>query len=150
MGLAALLVVTSSVAAQDKMTAQERRELEQKLQQLRQEMRELERKLGREDMRVFTSPRALEGPMAFTLAGGRPRLGVVVKTDGAPATDSIGAVLEAVTPDGPSAKAGLQSGDIVVTFRQAAWFTQPDAGSWLTMVAAAVLTVVIALSFPWR
>jgi len=116
MGLAALLVVTSSVAAQDKMTAQERRELEQKLQQLRQEMRELERKLGRADMRGFTSPRALEGPMAFTLAGGRPRLGVVVKTDGAPATDSIGAVLEAVTPDGPSAKAGLQSGDIVVTF----------------------------------
>jgi S1-C subfamily serine protease len=47
---------------------------------------------------------------------GRPRLGVIVKTERDPATDSIGAVLEAVTPEGPAAKAGLQSGDVVVTF----------------------------------
>jgi S1-C subfamily serine protease len=65
---------------------------------------------------VFVAPRMLEGPMTFALASHRPRLGVVVKTDRDAATDSIGAVLDAVTPDGPAAKAGLQSGDIVVTF----------------------------------
>jgi S1-C subfamily serine protease len=115
-GLAMLLVTASGAAAQEReMTEQQRRELEQKLDQLRQEMREVERQLGRvrREM-VFVQPR--EAPMAFTIAMGRPRLGVIVKTDRDPATDSIGAVLEAVTPEGPAAKAGLQSGDIVVTF----------------------------------
>jgi S1-C subfamily serine protease len=54
--------------------------------------------------------------MTLALASHRPRLGVIVKTERDAATDSIGAVLEAVTPDGPAAKAGLQAGDIVVTF----------------------------------
>jgi membrane-associated protease RseP (regulator of RpoE activity) len=117
-GLAALLVITSGATAQEKqMTEQQRRELEQKLDHLRQEMRELERQLGRAQREmVLVAPRAPDAPMAFSIAMGRPRLGVIVKTDRDPATDSIGAVLEAVTPEGPAAKAGLQSGDIVVTF----------------------------------
>ena len=117
-GLAALLVITSGAVAQEKeMTEQQRREIERKLDQLRGEMRELERQLGRERSgTLFVTPRAGEAPFAFTLATGRPRLGVIVKTDRDAATDSIGAVLEAVTPEGPAAKAGLQSGDIVVTF----------------------------------
>jgi membrane-associated protease RseP (regulator of RpoE activity) len=117
-GLAALLVIGSGAAAQEKrMTEEQRREIERKLDQLRTEMRELERQLGRERREmVFVAPRAPDAPMALTLAMGRPRLGVIVKTERDPATDSIGAVLEAVTPEGPAAKAGLQSGDIVVTF----------------------------------
>jgi membrane-associated protease RseP (regulator of RpoE activity) len=117
-GLAALLVITSGATAQEKqMTEQQRRELEQKLDHLRQEMRELERQLGRAQREmVLVAPRAPDAPMAFSIAMGRPRLGVIVKTDRDPATDSIGAVLEAVTPEGPAAKAGLQSGDVVVTF----------------------------------
>jgi membrane-associated protease RseP (regulator of RpoE activity) len=119
-GLAMLLVTASGAAAQEKeMTEQQRRELEQKLEQLRLEMREVERQLGRAHREmVFVAPGALESPMTLglALAVGRPRLGVIVKTDRDPATDSIGAVLEAVTPEGPAAKAGLQSGDIVVTF----------------------------------
>lgn len=117
-GLAALLVIASGATAQEKeMTEQQRKELEQKLETLRQEMRDLERQLGRAHREmVFMAPGSGEAPMAFALAVGRPRLGVIVKTDRDPATDSIGAVLEAVTPEGPAAKAGLQSGDIVVTF----------------------------------
>lgn len=117
-GLAMLLITASGAAAQEKeMTEQQRKELEQKLEQLQREMRDLERQLGRAHREmVFVAPRAPEAPMAFTIAMGRPRLGVIVKTDRDPATDSIGAVLEAVTPEGPAAKAGLQSGDIVVTF----------------------------------
>lgn len=118
MGVVALLVIASGAAAQDKqMTEDQRREIERKLDQLRQEMRELERQLGREQRgMLYMTPRAGDAPMAFSFTMGRPRLGVIVKTDRDAATDSIGAVLDAVTPDGPAAKAGLQSGDIVVTF----------------------------------
>lgn len=42
----------------------------------------------------------------------RPRLGVVLATQ-AQETDSVGAYVEAVTPGGPAAKAGLKSGDII-------------------------------------
>ena len=118
-GLAALLVITSGVTAQEKsLTEQQRKELEQKLEQLRQEMREVQLKLGeaRREM-IFVSPRGIaDAPVSIAIAMGRPRLGVIVKTDRDPATDSIGAVLDGITPDGPAAKAGLQAGDIVVTF----------------------------------
>ncbi len=116
LGALALVVATTAASAQD-MTDRERRELEQKLQQLRQEMRELERKLGRDRLRVFVQPERLEGPMAFTFATDRPRLGVIVQTERNPATDSIGAVLQAVTPETPAAEAGLQAGDIVMRFK---------------------------------
>jgi len=119
MGLVALLVISSGATAQEKqLTEAQRKELEQKLEQLRQEMREVQQKLGqaRREM-LYVSPRGIaEAPMAFAITTGRPRLGVIVKTDRDPATDSIGAVLEAITPDGPAAKAGLQAGDVVVTF----------------------------------
>lgn len=123
-GVVALLVMSSGAMAQErKLTDAERRELEQKLEQVRKgmqaqqrEMRELERQLGRaRGQMVFVSPRT-EAPLAYAIAMGRPRLGVIVKTDRDIATDSIGAVLEGVTPDGPAAKAGLKAGDIVVTF----------------------------------
>jgi len=118
MGLVALLVVAGTATAQERerLTTEERRELEQKLRDLREQMRDLERQLGRGLTGVFVAPRMLEGPMTFTLASHKPRLGVIVKTDRDAATDSVGAMLDAVTPDGPAAKAGLQSGDIVVTF----------------------------------
>ncbi|MDH4043212.1 MAG: PDZ domain-containing protein [Gemmatimonadota bacterium] len=123
-GVVALFMMSSGATAQDrKLTEAERRELEQKLEQVRkemqaqqQQMRELERQLGRARREmVFVSPRT-EAPLAFAMAMGRPRLGVIVKTDRDVTTDSIGAVVEGVTPDGPAAKAGLEAGDIVVTF----------------------------------
>jgi len=122
-GLAALLVCTSGVAAQEKrMNEEQRKELEQKLERMRQEfreqeraMRELERQLGRERAMVFMR-QVPDAPLAFAISSSRPRLGVIVRTDRDVATDSIGAVLDAVTPDGPAAKAGLRAGDIVVTF----------------------------------
>lgn len=112
LGVLALVVATTAARAQE-MTDKERQELEQKLQQLRQEMRELERKLGRDRMRLYVQP---EGPMAFAFSADRPRLGVVVQTERNAATDSIGAVLQAVTPETPAAEAGLQAGDIVTRF----------------------------------
>jgi S1-C subfamily serine protease len=48
--------------------------------------------------------------------GPHGRIGVLVKTGAAPSTDSIGAWVEAVTPGGPAAKAGLQAGDVITRF----------------------------------
>jgi len=49
-------------------------------------------------------------------SGPHGRIGVLVKTGAAPSTDSIGAWVEAVTPGGPAAKAGLKAGDIITRF----------------------------------
>ncbi|MCH7874086.1 MAG: PDZ domain-containing protein [Gemmatimonadetes bacterium] len=104
--LVLLLTVGSSAGAQ---TDEERRELRQRLGELRREVRELERQLGeRNFLRIG-------GPLVLSMFGNRGRLGVVVNTSDKPETDSIGAVLQAVTPDGPAAEAGLEAGDIVVT-----------------------------------
>ena len=56
------------------------------------------------------------GPMmAQAFAARRVRIGVVVRTRPSE-TDSIGALLDAVTPGGPAADAGLRAGDIIVKF----------------------------------
>lgn len=44
------------------------------------------------------------------------RLGVLVNTEADPQTDSLGAHIEAVTPGGPAAKAGLKAGDVITRF----------------------------------
>ncbi len=46
----------------------------------------------------------------------RPRLGVVVNTDKNPDSDSVGALLDGVTPGGPADEAGLKAGDIIVKY----------------------------------
>jgi predicted metalloprotease with PDZ domain len=53
--------------------------------------------------------------MAQAFASRRVRIGVVVRTRPSE-TDSIGALLDAVTPGGPAAGAGLRAGDIIVKF----------------------------------
>jgi len=53
--------------------------------------------------------------MAQAFAARRVRIGVVVRTRPSD-TDSIGALLDAVTPGGPAADAGLRAGDIIVKF----------------------------------
>jgi membrane-associated protease RseP (regulator of RpoE activity) len=63
-------------------------------------------------------PSGPPAPGTFVVPSGGPhgRIGVIVKTGTAAATDSIGAWVEAVTPGGPAAKAGLKSGDIITKF----------------------------------
>jgi S1-C subfamily serine protease len=116
LGALGLMLVMGTASAQ-RLTDQERRETETRLDQLRQEMRELERKLGREPGGFFRMiPEVQAAPWAYSIALGRPRLGVTVNTDADLATDSVGAEIQAVTPDGPAAQAGIQAGDIVVRF----------------------------------
>jgi S1-C subfamily serine protease len=68
--------------------------------------------LGR---RSFFFRDSMQSMMAQAFAVRRVRIGVVVNTRPSDA-DSIGALLDAVTPGGPAAAAGLQAGDIIVKF----------------------------------
>jgi S1-C subfamily serine protease len=56
------------------------------------------------------------------------RIGVLVNTAPVPTVDSLGARVEAVTPGGPAAKAGLQAGDIITRFNGAALASPPGDG----------------------
>src|SRR5438445_576438 len=53
---------------------------------------------------------------AFSFGDHHGRLGALVNTGADPTMDSVGARLEAVTPGGPAAKAGLKAGDVITRF----------------------------------
>ena len=58
-----------------------------------------------------------EGPFRlFSFGGQRGRIGVVVNTAADTEKDKVGARVEAVTPNGPAAKAGLRADDIITKF----------------------------------
>jgi S1-C subfamily serine protease len=61
-------------------------------------------------------PSPARGALAYAFGDNRGRIGVLVKTDADPGTDTIGAKIEGVTPGGPAAKAGLKVGDIITRF----------------------------------
>ena len=53
---------------------------------------------------------------AYTWGDHHGRIGVLVKSDADPETDSLGAKIEGVTPGSPAARAGLKVGDIITRF----------------------------------
>jgi S1-C subfamily serine protease len=66
--------------------------------------------------RPARTPRPTARAFAFSTMEPHGRIGVVVNTEPDSATDKIGAKLQAVTPSGPAAKAGLKVGDIITKF----------------------------------
>lgn len=121
----ALALAVPAVEAQQTGTQaqqeQQRRELRQKMDELQRQMRELEREMARLEpelrARALISPGPVPARLSFAqVFENRGRLGVYVSTAKNPATDSIGAVLDAVTPSGPADKVGLKPGDIITTF----------------------------------
>jgi S1-C subfamily serine protease len=62
---------------------------------------------------------SMQPMMARAFASRRVRIGVVVNTQPSE-TDSIGALLDGVTPGGPAAAAGLVAGDIITRFGKTA------------------------------
>src|SRR2546425_641403 len=74
---------------------------------------------GLDAQRTPRPPRAPRAPRAFAYSystENRGRIGVIVNTEPDSQTDKIGAKLEAVTPGGPAAKAGLKVGDVITKF----------------------------------
>jgi S1-C subfamily serine protease len=66
--------------------------------------------------RPTRTPRPEARAFAFSTTEPHGRIGVVVNTEPDSETDKIGAKLQAVTPSGPAAKAGLKVGDIITKF----------------------------------
>jgi S1-C subfamily serine protease len=67
--------------------------------------------------RMFLLQDSIQPAFVQAFATRRVRLGVIVNTRPRD-TDSIGAFLDGVTPNGPAAKAGLRGGDIIVRFNR--------------------------------
>ena len=103
---ATLAKPAAAPAAPTEMSAEERVKAEQRMEELSKEMRELGRKLG-EDRRV----RIIEDRQ---VAMNRAMLGINVD-DQASNERGEGVVVAAVTPNGPAGKAGLKSGDLIVS-----------------------------------
>jgi hypothetical protein len=106
----------SAQQQQEDKQAAARREMQQKMRELEQQMRDLQREMSKlgptpSRTRVYST-----GPMVQLFGGGRAYLGVTVSTGRNEATDSVGAVLEGVSPGGPADKAGLKGGDVITAF----------------------------------
>ncbi|MEX0692686.1 MAG: PDZ domain-containing protein [Gemmatimonadales bacterium] len=110
--LALAATLAAPVAAQrDSLSREDRRRLETRLQQLQSELRDLERQLGSAN-RLFVRSADREPFVWRVVTANRARLGVIVNTEPAE-TDAQGARLQAVTPNGPAADAGLRAGDVL-------------------------------------
>ena len=95
------------MAAQER---EQRRELESRLRELREQLRDVERQLR--DVRGSAS--FLGG--VLTWSTNRAQLGVFVRLEVDSETDRIGALLQSVTEGGAAKEAGLQEGDIIISF----------------------------------
>jgi hypothetical protein len=95
------------MAAQER---EQRRELESRLRELREQLRDVERQLR--DVRGSTS--YFGGVLAWST--NRAQLGVLVQLEADSETDRIGALLQSVTEGGAAEEAGLQDGDIIISF----------------------------------
>lgn len=121
-------VGAQTAAAQQPVSPKDRAELERKLADLQQQMDKIRQQLGdtgRLVREVWGLPPLSAREFSFSgspdvaysiFATNRGRIGVIVSTGSEPATDSIGAVVQAVTPDGPADDAGLKPGDIITVF----------------------------------
>lgn len=112
MAVALALMSAGAVAAKPApeasggMSAEERAKAEQRMEQLAKEMRELGRKLGQDRRFSIIEDRQV--------AMNRAMLGINVD-DEASTERGEGVVVAAVTPSGPAGKAGLRSGDLIVS-----------------------------------
>jgi PDZ domain len=97
---------------------QQRRDAERQLRDAERRMRAAERELqeaSREVAKIETK-RGLADARRYVYFGRRARLGLVLKTDGDPSIDALGAKVVAVTPGGPADEAGIKAGDIITAF----------------------------------
>ncbi len=117
MALAAALAGAGGAAAQEPAPDQRAvRDAEKQMRDAEKQLRDAQRQLEQAARQLATlqAGKAKELSKLRTVwFGKRARLGIVVSEDPNPATDSVGAVVRAVTPGGPADEAGLKAGDIV-------------------------------------
>jgi C-terminal processing protease CtpA/Prc len=96
------------------------RDAERQMRDAERQMRDAERALrdAARAMAALKAKEAYDGQLArkVVVFGDNARLGIVLQTRRDPKTDAVGAVVQALTPGGPAEEAGLQAGDIIVSF----------------------------------
>ncbi len=124
--LAAFPLAAQTAAPQpdQKQSDQQRRDAEKQMRDAEKQMRDAERQMREAEQAMRDAGRKL-GDAAHqrlklerkvVMFGDHARLGIVLRHEKDPRTDSVGAVVEALTPGSPAEEAGLQAGDIVTTF----------------------------------
>jgi S1-C subfamily serine protease len=105
---AGVVLAKPAPAAQTEAAAEAMTEeaIEQRMRELSRELRDLERKLGKERLVQVIEDRQV--------AMNRAMLGINVDDD-ASTKSGEGVVVAAVTPNGPAGKAGLKSGDLILS-----------------------------------
>jgi S1-C subfamily serine protease len=119
-GAIALAVLASPVAAQSSPDQEkERREAERQMREAERQMREAERQMreaARQLVKFSVDRKLMNIDNKVVVFDDRARLGVVLRPDADPKTDSIGAYVQALSPGSPAEEAGLQAGDIITKF----------------------------------
>ncbi len=94
-------------------------ETQEALRRAVEAMRMAQRDIRSDQLRDLYTRLYVTGPERNIVIAGtarRPRMGVILETSTQrSATDSVGAVLQAVTPGGPADEAGLKAGDIIIS-----------------------------------
>lgn len=106
----------AKIAERERISAErERQAAEKEMEIARRQLAEAARRLEAAQRRLSEQP-VKNVQRRVVVMEGRPRLGVVVRTTQNPATDAIGAQIQAVSPGSPAAAAGLRIDDIITTF----------------------------------
>lgn len=128
-----MMVAGSPVVAQtatppvdQKQAEQQRYEAETQMRDAQKRMRDAEKQMRDAEQAMRDAARQIERTARdkarteierrVVLFGDHARLGVVLRQEANPATDTVGAVIEALTPGSPAEEAGLQAGDIITKF----------------------------------
>jgi C-terminal processing protease CtpA/Prc len=116
----ALALLASPAAAQSSADQEkQQREAEEQMRRAERQMREAERQIreaARQLAKLGVDRRIIDIDKRVVLFDDRARLGVVLRSDSDPKTDSIGAYIQALTPGSPAEEAGLRPGDIITKF----------------------------------
>lgn len=113
---------------------QQMREAERQMREAERQMRDAARQIasseldrireeGLEERLQEIMERNDEVRKRIVVVSGKPRLGLVLRTEAETASDAVGATIQALTPGGPAEEAGLKVGDVI---------TQLDGASLVT------------------